>query len=166
MLAFNCSGICPVLYIFTALFYLLLWIRGLDIHLILNLFVHAPIQIMDTEKSQFRYNASLTVWIFAFQFWYTFNMFVYISLKNLWVYIACLLSVLSWVSAISFNLQEVMEILAINRANSCQLLKLTITYSQGLSFAKETSNYTEKKDFLSLNFYGWRLSILSSHCWW
>lgn len=102
----------PCLYIFTALFYLLLWVRSMEVHLILNVFTRAPIQIMNREKFNFRSYSSLAVWIFPFQCWYAFTMFVYISLKKLlWVYITCLLSLLSWVSASSFSPQDVMKFL-------------------------------------------------------
>lgn len=58
---FSSSCIYPVWYIFTVLFYLLLWVRSMEVHLILNLFIHAPIQIMDRQKSNFRSYSSLAV---------------------------------------------------------------------------------------------------------
>lgn len=124
---------------------------------------------MDREKSHFRSYSSLAVWIFAFQCWYAFTMFVYISLKKLlWVYMACLsiygfeyiwlymLSVLSWVS-IGLNPQDVMEILAINRGNSCQLLTLNNHLFKRIILFKRERQLNRKKDFLSLKvstFYG------------
>lgn len=178
LLYFSLSCIGPVLYIFTVLFYLLLWVRSMEVHLILDLFIHSPIQVMDREKSHFRSYSSLAVWIFAFQCWYAFTMFVYISLKKLlWVYMACLsiygfeyiwlymLSVLSWVS-IGLNPQDVMEILAINRGNSCQLLTLNNHLFKRIILFKRERQLNRKKDFLSLKvstFYGGKTKHLDAN---